>query len=65
MKKLAIEAVMAFLRYQEADGIFPDPEYDQFMDAMGRLADGLGMDCEKIGLKIRADMVSAGKATSR
>lgn len=37
-------AVMAYLRWMESDGAFPEPEYDRFQDAMSDLADALGID---------------------
>lgn len=44
IENTAREAVMAYLRWMEADGIFPEPEYDRFQDAMSKLAEALGID---------------------
>lgn len=37
MEELARAACRRWREWMGADGVFPDPEYDRFMDAMERL----------------------------
>lgn len=43
MEESARAAVLAWIAYMEADGAFPDPEYDQFHLAMEALAEEIGL----------------------
>lgn len=44
VEELARRAVLSWIEWMAADGVFPDPEYDRMHDAMADLADRLGVD---------------------
>lgn len=49
IERAARRAVAAFREWMDADGVFPEPEYDLFLGAMNRLDDALrGDESEKI-----------------
>ena len=43
MEEAAKAAVLAWIAYMKADGVFPEPEYDYFHDTMERLAESMGL----------------------
>lgn len=53
MEDKARAAITAWCAWMIADGCFPEPEYDRFMDAMHELAVAIGIDMMELDRQLR------------
>ena len=52
----ALKAVHAYAAWMAADGLFPNPEYDLFQDAMDALGRAMGVDMSALDNEIKTEM---------